>query len=171
MTNSKLEAGSTFPAMSWNGVSGGSVDPAGTKGWRLLIVYRGKHCPLCKNYLNTLNELLGDFERAQITVWALSADPQVKAAAQVEELGWKFPVGHDLTVEQMRQLGLYVSNPRSADETDRPFAEPGVFLINPDGRVQIVDISNAPFARPDLKSLLKGIEFVMDKGYPVRGTA
>ena len=33
----------------------------------------------------------------------------------------------------MQALGLYVSTPRSPQETDRPFAEPGLFLINPDG--------------------------------------
>ncbi|MFD0391286.1 hypothetical protein ACFQ4K_31090 [Tistrella bauzanensis] len=71
----------------------------------------------------------------------------------------------------MRGLGLYVSAPRSAQETDRPFAEPGVFVINPDGAVQIVDISNAPFARPDLAALLRGISFVQAKSYPIRGTA
>jgi hypothetical protein len=77
--------------------------------------------------------------------------------------------GYDLSVEQMYRLGLYVSAPRSAEETDRPFSEPGVFVLNPQGQVQIVDVSNAPFARPDLKALLKGVRFVMDKEYPIRG--
>ncbi len=71
----------------------------------------------------------------------------------------------------MRELGLYVSDPRSPQETDRPFAEPGLFVINTAGLVQIVDISNAPFARPELKSLLQGIRFVMAKDYPIRGRA
>jgi hypothetical protein len=89
----------------------------------------------------------------------------------VEEHGWRFPVGYDLTPEQMRELGLYVSDPRSADETDRQFAEPGVFVINGEGRTQIVDISNAPFARPELRSLLDGLIFVKALGYPIRGRA
>src|SRR5216683_4256925 len=58
------------------------------------------------------------------------------------------PVGHSLTLDQMRALGLYVSKPRSAQETDRPFPEPGLLVVNSEGKVQIVDISNAPFARP-----------------------
>ncbi|WP_292456148.1 hypothetical protein [Methylibium sp.] len=44
-------------------------------------------------------------------------------------------------------------------------------MINPAGDTQIIDISNAPFARPDLKSLLKGIQFVMSNDYPIRGRA
>ncbi len=130
-------------------------------------MYRGK--PLCKTYLGTLNEMLDDFYEASVAVATLSADPQEKAQAEVTENGWKFPVGYDLSVAQMRELGLYVSNPHSPQETDRPFAEPALFVINPGGSVQIVDISNTPFSRPDLNPLLKGIRFVRSKDYPIRG--
>jgi hypothetical protein len=70
----------------------------------------------------------------------------------------------------MRDLGLYLSEPRSPPETDRPFAEPGLFAINPDGRLQIIDISNAPFARPDLTAILNGLKVVQERQSPVRGT-
>jgi hypothetical protein len=43
--------------------------------------------------------------------------------------GWRFPAGHDLSVPQMRESGLYVSNPHSAPETDRPFARPDLAAI------------------------------------------
>lgn len=171
MDAKKMPAGDKFPAMGWNAVSGDRVMPANGAGWRMLIVYRGKHCPLCKSYLNTLNEMLGEFRAANIDVAALSADSKDKAEAQVAECGWKFPVGYGLSVQEMRELGLYISDPRSPQETDRPFAEPALFVINPQGNVQIVDVSNAPFARPDLKSLLKGIQFVMSNDYPIRGRA
>ncbi len=171
MNSTKMSAGAQFPALSWNAVSGGRVAPSDGAGWRLLIVYRGKHCPLCKSYLNTLGEMLEEFQAAQIAVATVSADTQEKAEAEVAECGWKFPVGYDLTVEQMRELGLYISDPRSPQETDRAFAEPGMFVINPAGQVQMIDISNAPFARPDLKSLLQGLKFVMSKDYPIRGRA
>lgn len=172
MTSSttKLAAGAAFPTLSWTAVGGGAVAPAAQSGWRMLVVYRGKHCPLCKKYLKALDGLLGEFKGAGIAVAAVSADPAEKAAADVAEQGWSFPVGFGLTVEQMRALGLYVSTPRSPQETDRPFAEPGLFVVNPEGKVQILDISNAPFARPDLAVLLNGIKFVMEKSYPVRGT-
>lgn len=171
MNNLKMTAGAAFPPMGWDAVGGGRVEPAQGSGWRLLVVYRGKHCPICKTYLDTLQGMLDDFKAAQVAVFTVSADSRDKAETQVTACGWTFPVGYDLSVEQMRQLGLYVSAPRSAEETDRPFSEPGVFVLNPQGQVQIVDVSNAPFARPDLKSLLKGVRFVMDKNYPIRGTA
>lgn len=163
--------GGEFPQFSWPTTGSGSLDLANEEGWRLLIVYRGKHCPLCKRYLDQLNEMLGDFRESGIFVAALSADPKDKAEAQVSEHGWDFQIGYDLRVEQMQHLGLYVSNPRSPEETDRPFSEPGVFVLNPEGQVQIVDVSNAPFSRPDLRSLFDGLQFVAQNDYPIRGTA
>ena len=139
-------------------------------GWRLLADYRGKHCPICKRYLKTLDGLLDDFRAAGVAVAAVSADPREKAEADVAEQAWRFPVGYGLTIEQMRSLGLYISDPRSSQETDRPFSEPGLFLVNPASNAQIIDVSNAPFARPDLQMILNGVKTIIEKSYPVRGT-
>lgn len=166
-----IAAGSPFPALEWEQTDGGTLSPAGMTGWRLLVVYRGAHCPLCRKYLKTLEGLQSDFAEAGVRVAALSSDPKERAVKEASEEGWTFPVGYDLTPEQMRTLGLYVSSPRSPEETDRHFAEPGVFVINPQGATQIVDVSNAPFARPDLEGLLNGLRFIIANDYPIRGTA
>lgn len=168
--STKLSAGAAFPQMSWPTADGGKLDVAGTPGWRMLAVYRGKHCPLCKKYFATLDGLLDGFKAAGVSVAAVSADPKEKADADVAEFKWKFPVGYGMTTDQMRQLGLYISEPRSVQETDRPFAEPGLYVINPEGKVQIVEISNAPFARPDLAGILNGIKIIQERSYPIRGT-
>jgi peroxiredoxin len=168
--SSKLAAGAAFPNVAWPMVGGGTLDVAAMSGWRLLAVYRGRHCPQCKRYFKALDGLLDEFKAAGVAVAAVSADTKEKAEADVAEQGWRFPVGYDLTVEQMRTLGLYISDPRSPQETDRPFAEPGLLLVNPGGNVQIIDISNAPFARPDLQMILNGVNTIIDKSYPVRGT-
>jgi peroxiredoxin len=171
MTHSmKRSAGAPFPAVRVARLGGGELDPAVMDGWRLLVVYRGKHCPLCKPYLSTLDGLLETFAEAGVQVMAVSADPEEKAAADLAQFGWRFPLGHGLTMEQMRALGLYISEPRSPQETDRPFAEPGLFLINPEGRVQLLDISNAPFARPDLAAIARGAKRIQEMNYPIRGT-
>ena len=71
----------------------------------------------------------------------------------------------------MQQLGLYISDPRSPKETDHPFAEPGLFVVNVQGTLQVVDISNNPFVRPDLKTLVSGLKWIRnpDNNYPIRG--
>jgi peroxiredoxin len=170
MPATKLAAGEAFPDIRVPRLGGGELALAAQAGWRLLVVYRGKHCPLCKPYLKTLDGLLEEFAAAGVAVAAVSADPKEKAEADMAEFGWRFALGHDLSVAQMQALGLYVSAPRSAQETDRPFAEPGLFLINPKGQVQIVDISNAPFARPDLAAIARGARRIREIDYPIRGT-
>ena len=163
-------AGSLFPAMAWPKAGGGEVNPAGQSGWRLVSVYRGKHCPLCKKYFKALDGMLDAFTAAGVSVMTVSADPKEKAEADIAEHKWRFPVGYGMTMEQMRALGLYISEPRSPQETDRPFAEPSLFVINPAGQLQIIDISNAPFSRPDLETVLMGIKLIQERSYPIRGT-
>src|SRR6516164_11438707 len=68
-------------------------------------------------------------------VIALSGDPQEKAETETREEAWRFPVGYDLSEAQMRALGLYISAPRSPQETDRPFPEPALFVVNPQGNI------------------------------------
>lgn len=175
MTSPKRTAGSDFPAIDVARFGGGTLSlgqPTGGHDWQMIVVYRGKHCPMCTNYLKELNTLLPEFHALGVDVVAVSADPQDKAHDQMALVAPAFPVGYDLSIAQMHDLGLYVSNPRSAQETDRPFAEPGLFVINADGHLQLIDISNAPFTRPDLKTLLGGLRFIRnpENNYPVRGT-
>lgn len=170
MRSSKFTAGDTFPEITWPTVAGAPMTVASKSGWRLLVVYRGKHCGLCKEYLNTLNSLLDRFRNQKIMVAAVSADTRVKAETEAREQGWRFDVAFDLSVEDMHSLGLYISDP-DPSETDRPFAEPGLFVINPEGGTQVISMSNAPFARPDLATVLEGLKTAQEKHSPIHGTA
>lgn len=170
-TTHKLAAGGVVPAITVPKVGGGEIAIGNTGSWQMVVVYRGKHCPICRSYLKGLDGLYDEFRAGDTEVAAVSGDPKEKAESEAVEEGWHFPVGYGLTTEQMRQLGHYISEPRSTQETDRPFPEPGLFVINPQGLVHIVDLSNAPFARPDLKGVLNGLKFIKERGYPIRGTA
>ncbi|WP_210260355.1 peroxiredoxin family protein [Hongsoonwoonella zoysiae] len=160
-----------MPRISFPKLGGGTL-AVGGPGDRhtLFVIYRGKHCGRCKPYLNKLDSLLGAWQEAGFDVLACSADPEEKAQADLDEYGWRFPVGYGLTEEQMRTLGVYVSDPLSPDETDRRFAEPAVFCIRPDGVIQVVCLSNGPAARPDLEELLDGMKFNIAHNRPARGT-
>ena len=140
-------------------------------GWSLFVVYRGKHCGRCKKYLSGLEAMKSDWEAGGFEIAVVSADPEEKAAADKAEYGWSFDIGYDLSEVQMRELGLYVSDPLTPDETDRRFAEPGIFCIRPDGTIQIAAVSNGPAARPDLAELLDGMIFTINNDKPARGTA
>lgn len=170
MAGDRFEAGAVFPDLAWPLVDGGELAPARRNGWRMLVVYRGKHCGMCRKYLARLQSMRAKFAGAGVEVLALSADPQQKARAQVEEGGLGFPVAYGLEEGQMRTLGLYVSPPQPDDGVSWPFAEPAVFVINAEGRVQVVSVSNAPFARPALEDMLEGVENARKEHAPVHGT-
>lgn len=171
----KIMAAAQFPELSLHTVNGGLVvlgqpDPQYT--WKMIVVYRGRHCPLCTRYLLQLENLKQAFYDIGIDVIAVSGDSLEQAQEHLSRMTVNFPIAYGLSVEQMQQLGLYISNPRSEQETDHPFAEPGLFVINEQGQVQVVDISNSPFTRPELSALLSGLGFIRDpaNSYPIRST-
>lgn len=175
MNNFKIVPGSSFPDISVTGIDGQTLNlqQADKPGnWRLVVVYRGAHCPLCTRYLGELSEIRQALADLGVELIAVSADSQGVAAKHINSIAPGFPVGYGLRVDQMQQLGLFVSHPRSAEEAAGPFAEPGLFVINADGALQVVDISNTPFTRPNLDSLLAGLGFIKDpkNNYPIRGT-
>lgn len=175
MYASKLAAGSIFPRVTVQKLQGGILElseKSSDYDWRLVVVYRGKHCPLCTRYLTALNFIAPQLHEIGVDVVAVSADTEEKAIAQMEIVKPEYPIGYGLTIEQMQSLGLYISDPRSPQETDRPFAEPGIFVINENGKIQVTDISNGPFARPELTTLVSGLGFIKDpnNNYPIRGT-
>ncbi|WP_299417825.1 redoxin domain-containing protein [uncultured Sulfitobacter sp.] len=171
MNSAKPQVGVAVAPTSFAHVDGSTRVIGGTKDrWSILFVYRGKHCPRCKRYLNKLNAALADWT-AKMDVIVVSADTREKALADQAEFGWTFDLCYGMTEPQMRALGLYVSDPLSEAETDTRFAEPGTFAMRPDGTLMLVDVSNGPASRPDLEELLDGMIFNIDNDRPVRGTA
>ena len=170
-----LQPGQAFPEVSVPTLSGKNIlidNISAPNDWKLVIVYRGKHCPLCTKYLIELNELLPKFNALGVDVIALSSDARERAEIQLAEVKPNFEVGYDLSVEQMTTLGLFISEPRLGSDAVVPFAEPALFVINEQGNLQMIDISNVPFARPNLNSMIMGINFIRSRAekLPINGT-
>lgn len=176
MTVYKLQAGDAFPTLEVTDRHGNVRDiskPTGDADWMMVVVYRGRHCPMCTRYLDKLSPFVAELAEIGVDVAAVSADSAAQAAEHLSRLNPPaFPIYHGLTVDQMKSLGLYISHPRSAKETDHPFAEPGLFVVNAEGTVQVVDLSNNPFVRPELRVLTNGLRWIRDpaNNYPIRGT-
>jgi len=171
--STKLTSGGTLPALTLPLVGGGEITlgkPAVAGNWQIVIVYRGLHCPLCKRYLQRLEELKDGFAQTKAEIVAVSGDPLNKAEAMIAERGLSFPVAYDLSVADMKTLGLYISHPRNDQETDRPFAEPATYAVNDEGKLHLIEISNTPFNRADLGELLETVEWIQENDYPIRGT-
>ncbi|MDO6695291.1 redoxin family protein [Aliiglaciecola sp. 3_MG-2023] len=175
MTNLvKLIPGSPFPSINAALLDGSTVNLGQAHSgadWQMLVVYRGKHCPLCVRYLNLLEEHKEALNAIGVSVTAVSADSKEQLSQNMEVLNVTYPIAYGLSVEQMQQLGLYISAPRSEKETDHDFSEPALFVINEVGVLQGVNIANTPFLRPELDVVVRGLTFVRNQtGYPIRGT-
>ena len=175
MTNSsKLTTGKAFPSIEASLFDGSIVNLGKAHSgadWQMIVVYRGKHCPLCTRYLTLLETQKEALREIGVSITAVSADSKKQLEEHSEQLAVTFPIAYGLTEQQMKQLGLYISAPRSEQETDHNYAEPALFIINEQRILQAVDISNVPFLRPELDVIVRGITFIRNQeGYPIRGT-
>ena len=112
-----------------------------------------------------------EFERRGVDVIAVSTDPKDRAARSKEE--WKLgrlPIGYGLEISKAREWGLFIS--RGIKESEpAEFAEPGVFLVRPDGTLYAASVQSMPFARPHFTDLLAAVDFIANNAYPPRGEA
>ncbi|WP_338351002.1 peroxiredoxin-like family protein [Nonlabens tegetincola] len=142
---------------------------AESENFTLVIFYRGLHCPLCKKYLEQLNELLSDFEDKGVQAVAVSMDDEKRARLSKQK--WdidKVSLGYNLSEESARNWGLYLSKGIKEGEPDL-FSEPGLFLVDSHNDIYYAAINSNPWGRPHLPSMLKAIDFILDKEYPARG--
>ncbi len=137
----------------------------------LVVFYRGLHCPICRTYLAQLDRAVQELEGLGVNVVAVSGDSEDNAQRSVDE--WKLShlaVGYGLTVDSMRQWGLYVSKGVKDPEPEL-FGEPGIYLIRPDHSVYMAALNSMPAAQPRIDDLVAAIKFFIDNDYPARGEA
>lgn len=164
--------GSPAPDLSVPLINGGqwTLSAQSPEAFTMIVVYRGLHCPMCKKYMQKIRAMYDDILAKGVEVLHVSMDGRDRAEkAQAEWELDPIPMGYGLSRDQVGAWGLYLS--QSIKEAEPGvFAEPGLFLVRPDGELYLVDISNSPFARPDLDVLIDKIDFIRDKNYPARGT-
>ncbi len=139
------------------------------ENFTMLVFYRGLHCPVCKAYLQKLEGLLDAYEASGFSTIAISMNDEETARKTASE--WdldKIAIGYGLSDTDARAWGLYVSKAIKEVEADI-FCEPGLFWVRPDGRLYLADVSNMPWARPDLEFLHSKIPFAVENKYPARG--
>lgn len=139
------------------------------QNFTMIVFYRGLHCPVCKGFLSELAGLLPAYAQAGTNVIAVSMDPKDRAEKAAADWGLEgLTLGYGLTEAQARDWGLYLTDSIKDTETT-VFSEPGLFLIDKAGKFYLINISNMPFARPDIAGLPAKIAFAMQNGYPARG--
>jgi peroxiredoxin len=166
------------PTLEFDTVGGGRWSLAAQKpqNFTMVVFYRGLHCPVCRRYTSELNGVIGEFDKRGVSTCMTSTDSRERAAEAKEK--WGLPnltVGYGVSIDKAREWGLYISTSRgitSAGVEEPPlFAEPGLFLVKPDGTLYWANISTMPFARPHFSDIAGAIDFALSKNYPARGEA
>ena len=175
---SQIKPRQTVPSLSVPTLDGQKFDISAQKAehFTLIVVYRGLHCPVCRAYMKELADMVPEFGKRGTAVLGVSTDDENRARQSREQ--WQLEglqLGYGLSIETARHWGLFISAGKKGgkpgmEEPDY-FAEPGVFLVRPDGTLYASIINTMPFARPHLKDVLAGIDFVIKNDYPARGEA
>ncbi|MBL8595808.1 MAG: AhpC/TSA family protein [Devosia sp.] len=161
--------------MVW--LAGGGVFELATEPsttFTLIVFYRGRHCPVCRSYLRSLEEHLDQFSQRGVGVVAISTDTLERAEGAKAD--WNLPrlrIGYGLTLSDARRWGLFVSTSRGKTslgiEEPALFPEPGLFLVRPDGTLFFSSVQSMPFARPRFDDILGAVDYVLKNDYPPRG--
>jgi hypothetical protein len=101
----------------------------------------------------------------------VSTDSRERAERAKAEWGLgNVRIGCELTIAGARAWDLYIS--RAIREGEPPeFNEPGLFLTKADGTLFFASRGSAPWARPPLDQMLRGIDVAMERKTPARGEA
>ncbi len=146
------------------------LSSAEANNFSLLLFYRGLHCPVCRSYLKAFDAKVPEFLALGTEPVALSMDDTLRAQKAKSEWAIEnLPIGYGLTEDVARDWGLFISESIKDDEPKR-FSEPGLFLVKPDRRLHYVAINSMPFGRPAPGDILSAVRFILDQGYPARGT-
>lgn len=157
-------------------LGGGTFDLSSDQSERGTVVcfYRGLHCPVCATYLKELERLTPEFATRGVKTVAVSSDGEDRARDMAEKIDADaLRVAYDLDLTKAREWGLYISTSRGKTsigiEEPALFAEPGLFLINPDQTLYYMSVQTMPFVRPHFSELLSAVDFAIEKNYPARG--
>ena len=155
-------------------VGGGRFNIADVQAEKFLIMvfYRGFHCPKCKTQLQEIDAQYNDLISKGYQFVAVSMDGQERADKAKSEWDLKFlPIAYDLPLMTAKTYGLFISDGRPDTKEPKLFSEPGLFVVKGDGALYAEYIQNTPFGRPPIGDIIGGLEFVIEKGYPTRGTS
>lgn len=176
MPMSPLLPRTPVPALDLPRVGGGRfiLGESPASAFDLIVFYRGLHCPICLKYLKELAQVVPEFHAIGVDVVAVSGDTEERAremARKVDSQGLRFAWG--LGMRTAREWGLYISTSRGKTsigiEEPALFAEPGLFLVRPNGSLFYGAVQTMPFARPPFRDLLASVGWALDHDYPARG--
>ncbi|AKM07024.1 redoxin domain-containing protein [Pelagerythrobacter marensis] len=168
-----LLPGTRAPQLSFALADGGhwSLEDAEAKHFVLIDFYRGLHCPRCQLHLVDVKNKLARFTQRGVAVVAVSMDGRDRAEAARDRWGLGgLTLGYGLSEDQARAWGLYLTEAMSEAEPAR-FSEPALIMVQAgSGRVYSAVYGTNPLNRIHASDILEGIDAVLARDYPPRGT-
>jgi peroxiredoxin len=179
MSGATVSTTSALPIVPRQPAAELEVQLVGGGSWRLadqrprtftmVLFFRGLHCPLCQAQLRELDGRLDELAERGVEVIAISGDSAERGERTRDEWGLKrLRLGFGIGEPTMRRWGLFVSH-AVKDGEPAMFSEPGLFLVDPVGKVFYGAIASAPWGRPHLDDILHGIDYASAHDYPARG--
>ena len=164
------------PALTLPTLDHGTFDVLNDASERGTVIcfYRGLHCPICANYLTELEKRTADFAKRGVKTIAISSDGEQRTRDMADKIGAKdLRFAYDLALDKAREWGLFISAGRGKTsigiEEPGLFAEPGLFMVKPDGALYYASVQTMPFVRPHFSELVSALDFAIEKNYPARG--
>ena len=104
-----MHPATTFPDVSATLSTGETVSLTNKEegcDWKMVVVYRGKHCPICTKFLNKLEDYKGRLRELNIDLVAVSGDSKAQLDEHLDDLSITFPIAYGLSQEDMEKLGF-----------------------------------------------------------------
>jgi peroxiredoxin len=137
-----LAEGATAPdfSLASTTVAAWSLKETLTSKRAVLVFYRGSWCPYCEKQLGQLQEKLGELEKRNVAVAALSVDPVPKSKELQAKLKLSYPIISDPNLEAIRAFGV--------EDAENGIAWPAVYVIDPGGKIAWRSLSETYKDRP-----------------------
>lgn len=168
-----LIPGTPAPAIDLPLVGGGqaSLRTGNDLRFVMLTFYRGWHCPRCKLHLVDIASKLARFSNLGVDCLAVSMDNAERAERSHEQWGLgQLKVAYELDEPGARTWGLYLTDSIHEREPRR-FSEPAVVLVDAkSGTIFSALYGTSPFNRVHAADLLEGLQTIIARDYPPRGT-
>ena len=159
-----LANGQVFPALNVAAVASGIIrlPDALSRGFGVVVVYRGDWCPFCNEQLASLQGASAQLAELGVKIVAFSVDDEATTAALAKKLGLTFTLGHSADPKAVAALtGAFVG-----DHAGHAILQPTAFLLSPDGKIMMESFASGPIGRftgSDLARVVGHIKSMMAK--------
>ncbi|MEP5568473.1 MAG: redoxin domain-containing protein [Halioglobus sp.] len=129
--------GSDFPGVnaSWKGRQLQRIEEfAGPNGTMFVATRSADWCPYCMKQMIQLQEHKAAYDRAGISIVAMTYDDPALQQAFVDQWGIEYPLLHDVDTLSFKTLGILNGSYEPGDQA-YGIPHPGNIIIDPDGKI------------------------------------